>query len=67
MVRLAAVLSDDTSVSLEESTEDSDWPFYISVNGCVDCRYDTFQFAWEDFGRIVRCASLEEVKRLAND
>jgi hypothetical protein len=60
MQSMAVVLPDGTAVQLKENGA-LEFRFDLVVNGKVECRYDTFQHAWEDFGRMVRCTVLEEV------
>jgi hypothetical protein len=68
MISLTALLSDNTTVALSEDADSSEEPFQFSlrISGTVVCRYNDFDFAWEDFGRTVRCASLEEARGVAN-
>jgi len=66
MLCLTALLSDGTNVCLRE-TQNAEAPYGLEINGRTECRYFDFDFAWSDFGRSVRCATLEESRGIAND
>lgn len=64
-------LNDGTEVSLTEQENphercgETEFRFSLAVNGAVQCRYCSFQYAWEDFGVMVRCTTLEELNLVA--
>jgi hypothetical protein len=65
MLLLTNVLSDDTSVTLKEIPQE-DFRYTLSINGHIECRYDTFEHAWADFGSCVVCTTFEEAKMVAS-
>lgn len=75
MLFLTDVLSDGTEISLVQTFEEDgevagrcdeeNFPFSFRINDEDECRYNTFEHAWEDFGRCVRCTTLEELYKVA--
>lgn len=63
LAHITKVLPDGTEVALEET--DAEFDHSLSINGKVECMYNTFDHAWEDFGAIVRCATLQQAKTVA--
>jgi len=60
MPTITVLLPDDTAVALRETGET--FNYAITINGRIECCYNDFDFAWEDFGKTVRCATLEDAK-----
>lgn len=64
MQLISAFLSDETSVSLvTEAVIPSDpeadvFPYHLMVNGRIDCSYNTWEHAWEDFTAYVRSGAV---------
>jgi hypothetical protein len=68
MQLISSFLSDDTVVSLvsEAAAEEPEsFNFHVLVNGKIECSYTTWAHAWEDFGRCVRCTTLEDAVSVA--
>lgn len=65
MLCLNALLSDNTNVCLRE-TPHADAPYGLEINGKLECGYFDFDFAWLDFGRCVRCVTLEDARGIAH-
>lgn len=63
MLLLTSVLSDNTQITLKQTADE--FGFHLIIAGKVECQYNTFDHAWEDLGRCVRCATLEEVYSIA--
>lgn len=69
MYLITALLSDDTPVSLasEDTEEDSEdaFPHHLMINRVIVCSYNSWEHAWEDFGRCVRCTTQTEAVNVA--
>lgn len=72
MLLLTFVLSDGTQITLKETSEETSetcgddvFPFSLIIAGKVECCYNSFEHAWEDFGTCVRCATLEVLRSVA--
>jgi hypothetical protein len=62
MQLISTLLSDRTTVSLvsDGTGEDPEsFNFHLMVNGKLECSYNTWEHAWEDFGSCVRRATLQ--------
>ena len=64
LLTLTSILSDNTQVTLKETAGEV-FGFSLIIAGKVECQYDTFEHAWEDLGRCVRCTTLEEAHKIA--
>jgi hypothetical protein len=70
MQLISAYLSDNTTVSLVSEVADEDpesHQHHLMVDGRIECSYNSWEHAWEEFGLCVRCATVTEVVKVARD
>lgn len=54
-------LQDYTVIALKELPYPQDEMTHeIALDGKVQCRYSTFEFAWEDLGKLIQCKTHAE-------
>jgi hypothetical protein len=65
MLCLSHLLSDETVATLREVSAGDGFPYRLLLNGRVECCYDTFQHAWDEFGKVLGCVTLNEALGVA--